>query len=390
LNYVKQDARKGILITIGDDNVHPELTTRDIRKFFDSKYEGGNISNQVLLDAVRNQYEVYHIIITDGDAYQNDCMREGAPKTADQNERETRKWKELLGPKNVIESISDKVADSIAEIITRHRPFEKANMMNLTQQEWEKKNKENLTDEQWEEVLSYTLCPLTAKYMNKPVVWNGGKRAYEQQAVENYVEEHQKDPITGEKLALSKLVLTPNLNIAQLCADYKPFFDTLPESRRESLVKSALAQMDVNPKKIEDKVKVDPKAENGAAANIGIFAPPKPSAQLPSASANPSSANANPPNLGVAHLSVDPIDGIPYAYKCPIDDVVMTNPVFAEDGHTYGEAGILKWFKDHDTSPKTREVIGKKLTPNHVLRGVILEWQERLASQAAPAKAPNP
>ncbi len=387
LNYVKQDARKGILITLGDDNVHPDLTPAEIRKVFDKNYEGGNISNQILLDAVRRQYEVYHIIITDGDAYKTDCMREGDPKTAEQNEKETKKWKELLGENNVIESKSHSVDRAIAEIVIRHRPFEKANTVTLTQEEWEKKKKESLTDDEWEDVLTYTLCPLKQEYMKQPVVWNGGKKAYEQHAVEKYVQEHNKDPITGNKLTVSKLVLTTHVSIDQVCKAYKPFFDALPEDRKKRLIKSALEQMGIKPKDNEDKSEIDPKAEKGAAANLGIFAP-KPSAQPPSVVANPS-------NLGVAHLNVDS-EGIPERYKCPIDHVVMEDPVFAKDGETYGRPGIERWFEQHNTSPITREVLSsKELTPNKGLKSEIKEWQQRLAaaqraSAADLSKAPNP
>lgn len=174
LNYVKQDKRKGVLITIGDDNVHPELSTRGISKCLDRKYDGAMISNQVLLDAVRDQYEVYHIVITDGSSYTIDNQKR-THKTKEQMEEEAKRWRDLLGPNNVLNAKSTAVTAAIAEIIKRHRPVEKADMINLSEKDWVQKTKENLIDEQWEEVLSYTLCPLTGKYLEKPVVWNGGK-----------------------------------------------------------------------------------------------------------------------------------------------------------------------------------------------------------------------
>jgi hypothetical protein len=49
----------------------------------------------------------------------------------------------------------------------------------------------------------------------------------------------------------------------------------------------------------------------------------------------------------------------------------MTDPVIAQDGHTYERSAILDWFKNNDTSPMTREKIGKVLLTNHAMRSEL-------------------
>ncbi len=49
----------------------------------------------------------------------------------------------------------------------------------------------------------------------------------------------------------------------------------------------------------------------------------------------------------------------------------MTDPVIAQDGHTYERSAILEWLKNNDTSPNTREKIGKTLITNHAMRSEL-------------------
>lgn len=340
LNYVKQDGRKGILITIGDDNVHPGLTAGEIQMWLDPKYDGGDISNKVLLKAAQEQYDVYHIVITDGHAYGYDYLKK-AEKTKEQKISEDKQWKDLLGLNNVIQAKSAGVADAISEIIKRHRPLEKASMTNLTEKEWERQNKENLTDKQWEEVLSYILCPLTRQFMNHPVDWNGGKRAYEKQAVESYVREHQIDPMTQRKLTPSELVLKPNLNIAQLCSNYKSFFDALPESRRAHLVESTLGPVQMKSQKTESS----------------------------SESFRPVFSTSAPDQVA------NTLKNMQLSLECPITHEVMRDPVFlVATGRTYERKVIQEWLAKHDTDPVSGEkLIDKTVVPNLALRTLCEE-----------------
>ncbi len=51
----------------------------------------------------------------------------------------------------------------------------------------------------------------------------------------------------------------------------------------------------------------------------------------------------------------------------------MTDPVVADDGHTYERSAIEQWFKDHNTSPVTRECVSNRLVNNYAIRSQLLE-----------------
>jgi hypothetical protein len=307
LSYVEKENRKGILITIGDDNVHPSLTASEIRSFLEPNYEGGDVSNSVMLEAARKQYDVYHITITDGSSYAQDNSKRGATKSAQQKAAEAKQWTDLLGKDNVVLTTSDKVAETIAEIVKRYRlPNERPAL-----------DKAKLTDEQWQEVLSYTLCPLTRKFINDPVDWNNNKRAYERQAVEEYVRVHHKDPLTQTRLT-AKLVFKPNSSIAQLCANYRSFFDALPEDRKTRLVQAVLG----DPKQVDHK-----EVDNSGNASHAFW----------SKAAAPAVAEAK-------HEQLIPM--------CSITGERFINPVILiETGQTYEEEYLKKWFEQKNTDP---------------------------------------
>ena len=54
----------------------------------------------------------------------------------------------------------------------------------------------------------------------------------------------------------------------------------------------------------------------------------------------------------------------------------MEDPVMAMDGHTCEREAIATWFRRHDTSPMTRELIPPTLIPNVNLRSMIASWNE--------------
>jgi hypothetical protein len=61
------------------------------------------------------------------------------------------------------------------------------------------------------------------------------------------------------------------------------------------------------------------------------------------------------------------------AFSCEI----MEDPVIASDGITYNRSEIEEWFKKHDTSPKTGEILkSKSLIPNISIRNAIEEWNK--------------
>lgn len=342
LNYAQHDGRKGILITIGDDNVHPNLTAFEIQMWLDPHYDGGDISNEVLLQTVREQYDVYHIVVTDGHAYGYDYLQ-SANKTAAQKTTEAEQWRGLLGPDHVIDTVADGVADVIADIVKRHRPAHEADMATLTPEEWKVETLSNLTNEQWQDVLSYTLCPLSREYMRHPVVWGDSKRAYKKQAVLDYVSEHHRDPITQE--AVRSLLVKPNMNIAQVCMDYQTYFDALPDERKAHLIDLTLS--------------------TDAAEHIERGST---SSTLFSTGASTSAA----PQASIAQATPDTDDT--KALLCPISLEIMTDPVIlAGTGQTYDRESIVAWLANNNTDPSTNTVLteaGKALIPNYALKSL--------------------
>ena len=56
---------------------------------------------------------------------------------------------------------------------------------------------------------------------------------------------------------------------------------------------------------------------------------------------------------------------------CPITQQIYYNPVTAVDGITYEKSEILRWLKNHNTSPITRQKISKKLYPSLTTKNIV-------------------
>ena len=336
LNYIERDNRKGILITIGDDNVHDGLTAMEVQMWLDSNYMGGDISNEVLLNAAREQYEIYHIVIQDGHAHTYDFLTH-SDKSAEQIAIESQRWRDLLGDENVIFTTANQTAQAIAEIVSRHRTDADYSLSDLTKSEWEVHNFENLSDLQWTEVLSYTLCPLSHEYMTHPIVWGNNKRAYERDSVASYMQKFGTDPITGQTLP-SNFSLKPNLNIAQLCLDYKPYYDALDPARREQLVDNLFPSAD--PESPREPISHD-------------------------------EMETHPLPIGLtAASSSDAAETI--SLTCPLTLELMVTPVIViATGQTYEKSAIEEWFASHDTDPNTGQTLtDKSLVVNYALKSL--------------------
>lgn len=71
----------------------------------------------------------------------------------------------------------------------------------------------------------------------------------------------------------------------------------------------------------------------------------------------------------------------------------MLDPVVASDGSTYSREGIVHWLETAGAggkavrSPLTGEVVTTSLVPNHMLRGLVLDWVEKAKKEAAAAAA---
>lgn len=56
---------------------------------------------------------------------------------------------------------------------------------------------------------------------------------------------------------------------------------------------------------------------------------------------------------------------------CPISKTIMTDPVIAQDGHTYERSAIVEHFKTSNLSCVTNEIIGKTLLNDHATRDLL-------------------
>ncbi|EOX91927.1 U-box domain-containing protein kinase family protein, putative [Theobroma cacao] len=79
------------------------------------------------------------------------------------------------------------------------------------------------------------------------------------------------------------------------------------------------------------------------------------------------------------NVGIEDSSDVPGVFLCPIFQEVMKNPHVAADGFSYELEAIDEWFKlGHDTSPMTNLSLKHKfLTPNHTLRCLIQEWQNK-------------
>jgi len=81
---------------------------------------------------------------------------------------------------------------------------------------------------------------------------------------------------------------------------------------------------------------------------------------------------------------MDELDGVlENSFRCPISMEIMSDPVFAADGHTYERVEIERWLQNKNTSPLTNEVLPHKhLVPNYNLRSQIKEYDNRFSGGA--------
>lgn len=69
-----------------------------------------------------------------------------------------------------------------------------------------------------------------------------------------------------------------------------------------------------------------------------------------------------------------------YTYKdlkCPISGYTLLDPVIAEDGITYEREEIVNWFNNHITSPVTKQIIGKTLKENKLMKIIIDDYLQK-------------
>ena len=76
---------------------------------------------------------------------------------------------------------------------------------------------------------------------------------------------------------------------------------------------------------------------------------------------------------------------LPDEFLCPISQMVMTDPVIADDGHTYERSFILEWLRPgRMRSPITNLMLpSRTVRPNIALRSTISSWRAEAATRAA-------
>ncbi|KAK8652852.1 hypothetical protein V6N13_126875 [Hibiscus sabdariffa] len=79
------------------------------------------------------------------------------------------------------------------------------------------------------------------------------------------------------------------------------------------------------------------------------------------------------------NVNMEDTNDVPSAFLCPVFKEVMKNPHVAADGFSYELEAIEEWLTmGHDTSPMTNLRLKHKfLTPNHTLRALIHDWQNK-------------
>lgn len=97
--------KKGYLFTVGDEEPTPNLTSAHIERIFGYKPQFDDISAEELLDMVRRNYEVYHVVVEEGFNYRYD------PESVNS------KWTNLLGQRVLHVSDITKLGEVIASTL---------------------------------------------------------------------------------------------------------------------------------------------------------------------------------------------------------------------------------------------------------------------------------
>jgi hypothetical protein len=97
--------KKGYLFTVGDECPTPYLYAADIERFLGDKIQGKKIGVNELLTMVSRQYEVFHIMIEEGN-----YMRSHTDQVV-------QKWTELLGQRAIRLSDVTKLPETIVSIL---------------------------------------------------------------------------------------------------------------------------------------------------------------------------------------------------------------------------------------------------------------------------------
>ena len=62
---------------------------------------------------------------------------------------------------------------------------------------------------------------------------------------------------------------------------------------------------------------------------------------------------------------------------CPITGLIFSDPVKADDGHTYERSAIKEWLQKNDTSPLTTIKIGKYIIPDFSINSLVQQFIQK-------------
>ena len=96
--------RKGIFVTIGDEEVPPDLSSSDIKTVFDDT-AATSLSNKELIDALSKQWHVFHLMVEEGSHmkwYPDDVKRS---------------WSKLLGEHAVLLSRTEAMVETVTALV---------------------------------------------------------------------------------------------------------------------------------------------------------------------------------------------------------------------------------------------------------------------------------
>lgn len=99
------DNRKGFLFTLGDETVPPDLTADRLKKVYGSRQEPV-VTNKELLDLLRPKFEVFHLIIAQGNHVRNYGIDGVLPG-----------WQDLMGQRAVVVDDYTKLGQIITSLI---------------------------------------------------------------------------------------------------------------------------------------------------------------------------------------------------------------------------------------------------------------------------------
>ena len=75
---------------------------------------------------------------------------------------------------------------------------------------------------------------------------------------------------------------------------------------------------------------------------------------------------------------------------CPITLELFSDPVRAEDGHTYERKAITEWINRHGTSPITRKSLSiDRLTPNRAIKDTLEAYKQHQTQSSVDTTSDN-